>query len=242
MEIKKLYTCGCSFMSVDVGGVHPIVSFLDLYAKSKGFKHISLARSGATNFLIRLQIDHAIANRADYVVIGTTSNDRIDLAIGVTGYPVVLEDVAYEHYGSHSQYHVLTNNPTVISDSISNWTEGNYEINVHGNQNRSVNTVTIQAMKHYVAYLHDTNLQTQKDYYVIAEGVRKLINLEIPFVLIPSASMSKCDWSFVGDQLWTGPLPWSMPCGFDPSTVNHNPQPAHDLFVQTLEHMTVNWK
>ena len=54
--MKRLYTLGDSFMSVDDPN-DGITSFLELYAQKRGFEHVSLARPGATNFAIRLQID-----------------------------------------------------------------------------------------------------------------------------------------------------------------------------------------
>jgi len=242
MEIKKLYTCGCSFMSIDIGTQYDnIISFLDLYARQKNFQHISLARSGASNFLIRLQIEEAIAQNADYIIIGTTSNDRIDLAIDRTSFPIRIQDVDYKGYGSNSEFSIDNQHISVISDSISNWTEQNYNENVHRNQTRPVTEQMIAAMKHYVAFLHDNNLSLSKDYYIIAEGLRKLISLDKKFILIPSSNMAKCDWSFIGDRLWTGRLLWEMPYGFSRETINHNTQQAHNYFTEVLVKMTQDW-
>jgi hypothetical protein len=229
-------------MAIDAGRYSSITSFLDLYTQEKDFQHISLGRSGATNFLIRLQIEEVIKQSADYAIIGTTSNDRIDLAIDRTSFPITLQHVDYTNYGSDSGNYIINQNPSVISDSISNWTEGNYELNVHQNRDRKISQQSIEAMKHYVAYLHDTNLSIMQDYYMIAEGLRKLISLNKQFILIPSSSMAQCDWSFIGDRLWTGKLPWAMPYGFEPTTINHNPQVAHDYFAKQLLEMTAEWK
>lgn len=241
MEIKNLYTCGCSFMSVDCGDDPPVISFLEIYARQKNLQHVSLGRSGATNFLIRLQIEEAIKQHADYIVIGTTSNDRIDLVTGQTHLPITIQDVDYRGYGSNSQFNIVNESPTIISDSITNWTENLYELGIHGNRTRPVSEHTIEAIKHYVSRLHDSNLSIMKDYYMIADGLRKLISLGKEFILIPSISMRDCDWSFVGNRLWNGKLPWEMPYGFKDNTITHNPQSAHDLFAEILSKITGHW-
>lgn len=75
--MKRLVSCGDSFMSCDYPATETI-SFIDRYARTRGFEHISLAKSGSTNFCIRTQIDEAIRQRADFVVVGATSSDRLD--------------------------------------------------------------------------------------------------------------------------------------------------------------------
>ena len=243
MEIKRLYTCGCSFMSVDFGGCHAITSFLDLYAQEKNFKHVSLGRSGATNFLIRLQIEEAIQQDADFVVIGTTSSDRIDLPIQAQAkkinLPINIRNVGYIHYSSDSANNIDNLDPKIISDSIGSFSA---DLLPKGYEDPANVPAILEAVKQYTAYMHNNAIATMKDYFIIADGIRRLMSLNIPFVLIPSTGMIDCDWSFVGRSLWNNKLPWSMPYGFDSTTINHNPQVAHDYFSKILLQMTVEWK
>jgi len=227
-------------MSIDVGQIIP--SFLNLYAQEKNFQHISLGRSGATNLLIRLQIEEAIKQNADFIVVGSTSNDRIDLAITETCLPITLHDVYYDNYSSDSEKYIINQNPSVISDSISNWIGDHYDLNIHQNRDRSISSQIIEAMKYYVTYLHDNAISTTKDYYIIAEGLRKLISLNKKFVFIPSIAMAECDWTFIGTRLWPGKLLWEMPYGFEPTTITHNPRVAHEYFAKILLDMTADWK
>ena len=119
---------------MSMGLVHRgVTSFLDLYAKEKNFNHVSLGRSGATNFLIRLQIEEAISQDADYVIIGATSSDRIDFPLldkeDQLGNHVTIHDVEYRGYNSFSENNVSYNDTKMISDSISNFTyEKNYKL------------------------------------------------------------------------------------------------------------------
>jgi hypothetical protein len=228
-------------MSIDTKDTG-IRSFLDLYAEEKGFRHVSLARSGATNFLIRLQIEEAIKQNADYIVIGTTTSDRMEIPIpGKTiTYPVTLKDVEYRGYRSQSVNNVDTGNPKIISDSINNWTTDNYTWVFHDNfRRKEITPQVIDAMKHYVAHLHDFQLDQMRDYFVIADGLRKLIALDKKFVFLRGPMF--CDWSFVGNRLWTKPQPWDLPYGVDPAPVNHSGQQAHNDFKQVLLDMTTDW-
>lgn len=241
--MKTLYSCGCSFMAIDTKQTG-ITSFLDLYCKEKNFKHVGLARSGATNFLIRLQIEEAIKQNADYIVIGTTTSDRIDIPIQAKEkdiqMPVELKDIDYQGYRSQSVNYVDTSNPKIISDSINNWTTSNYQTVFHKNHTRTeISQAQIDAMKHYVAMLHNFSLEQTKDYYIISEGLRKLISLGKEFIFMRGPM--HCDWAFVGSRLWHGTQPWDLPYGVDPAPVNHSSQRAHNDFTQELLQLTTAW-
>lgn len=228
--------------TIDIG----ITSFLELYAAEKKFKHVSLARSGATNFCIRLQIEEAIDRKADFVIVGATSSDRMEIPIpsvqhNIT-YPVTLKDIEYNGYRSVSYQNINTPDPKIISDSINNWTTDNYTWVPHDNFRRSIiKKDVIDAMKHYVTHLHNFQLEQMRDYFIIAEGLRKLESLNIPFVFL-GGPMYYCDWSFVEQsKLWVAPQPWDMPYGIDTVAIHHNPQQAHNDFLQTILDMTINW-
>lgn len=239
--MKTLYSCGCSFMSIDTKDTG-ITSFLDMYCEEKGFRHVSLARSGATNFLIRLQIEEAIKQKADYIVVGTTTSDRIDIPIPdkQINYPVTVHDVDYSGYRSASKNNVNNTEPTVISDSINNWTTDNYTWVFHDNYKRKeITPEIINAMKHYVAYLHNFQLQQMQDYFIISDALRKMMALNKEFVFLRGPMY--CDWSFVGNRLWTKPQPWDVPYGIDPTPVNHSSQQAHNDFARVLAEMTAHW-
>lgn len=236
MAVKTVYTCGCSFMSLDPQ-CGPIRSFLQTWAEYKKFNHISLARSGATNFLIRLQIEHAIAQGADYVIVGATSSDRIDIPVAESiPCPVQLEHVDYQGYASVSELNVRSQ-PLVISDSINNWTG---DLFMHSNRKRGVPEQTVQAIKHYVASLHNFSLEQTRDKIIISDGLRSLQQAGIPFVFL-AGPMNWMDWSWLDTSLWRAHEPWDMPYGLTGDTVNHSPQQAHDDFLVTLLKHTDDW-
>lgn len=241
MAMRTLYSCGCSFMSSDLYN-NNTKSFVDQYCESRGFNHVSLARSGATNFLIRLQIEEAIRNNADYIIISATSSDRFDFAIKES-VPVLLQlsNIEYRGYGSVSEKNVNAEDTCVISDSINNWTTKKARETTHANNTRPVSPEIYNALTHYVAHLHTFSLEQNKDYYIISDGLRSLISLNKKFIFM-GGPMFYLDWSWIGaEHLWTDPQLWDLPDGLTNTTVNHTPQSAHNKFLQTLNNMTKDW-
>jgi hypothetical protein len=71
-------------------GYRHYISFVDFLVEGKGFDYTNLALRGASNFMIRMQIDQAIKSKADYVIIGSTSPDRVDVPVQGHRYGPVL--------------------------------------------------------------------------------------------------------------------------------------------------------
>ena len=234
---KHLYVCGCSFMSsyIDTNKNYP---FHEQFAIQKGLTHVSLARGGASNFLIRLQIERAIKDCADFVIVGATSSDRIDLPI-TNDIPnnMRLEDVDYRKYNNRSENLVRNNNPSVTTDTLLNWTEYFEAFNAH----RSYSTQElIASIKQYILHLHHENLQRQKDYYIIRDGLRDLVKYNIPFVFIPGP-LKNHDWNEFGINVWSKVQPWDTQHGWCHDSITHNSPLAHKEYLETLLDMTKNW-
>lgn len=79
--MKKLYVCGDSFACHDPQ--HPVIPWVELLQDQlPGWTIHNLARVCASNLHIRLQIDKAIADQADYVIMLATSCVRGQGKIG----------------------------------------------------------------------------------------------------------------------------------------------------------------
>lgn len=238
--MKTLYSLGDSFMTTDDpdGGV---TSFCELYCEQKQFRHVSLARPGATNFAIRLQIDQAIKERADYVVTGITCSDRFDVVLNIDEQcgSYVLPNILYRGYRAASEKHVDQKNIKIVSDTFVNLTTRHF-------QKELVSDDQLAALKSYLTYLHNITLAAQKDYYIICDGVRHLQHSGIEFLLIPGW-MGHRDWSWVkrvwpSDQVSPYQMPYG-PSGWDPETFTgtHNPAHAHREFCETMLKLTTDW-
>ena len=60
--------------------------FTDIYSQEKNYKTLHLAEGGESNFGIRIQIDKAIRENVDYVVIGATNGGRFELPMSDAPY------------------------------------------------------------------------------------------------------------------------------------------------------------
>lgn len=222
-------------MSIDLVP-SPITSFLDLYADHKNFHHVSLGRVGGTNFMVRLQIDQAIKDRADYVIVNTVPADRLDIVKREDGLRewFELKNIGYKGYDCVSQNNIVDYDPVIVSDTVETALNVRYDLNKDQKN----------AVKTYVAYLQNNHLQRQKDYYMISDGLRRLTDANIPYVLIPDL-METLDWSWA-QTVWPAdkPKPLDMPFGpcNDGSTVNHNNQQSHQLLFEILCSITDNWE
>lgn len=234
-KVKTLYTLGGSYMSVDYPPGQ-VTSFLDLYATAQQLRHVSLARVGATNFMVRLQIDEAIKQKADYVILSTVPADRVDLVKETKMDRLMFElrSIGYRGYNCASEHNIdLDPSPTVISESLDDIV-----------RNPTLSTDQKTALKIWAIELHNASLQRQKDYYMISDGIRRLQDHNIPFLLIPDL-MEDMDWSWV-NNVWPNnrPAPISMPNGIcdQTVTVTHNNQLSHNMFAETLLETVPDWK
>jgi hypothetical protein len=225
---KLIYSLGCSFMSTD-SRYHDRPSFLDQYATVRGWQHISLARPGATNFSIRLQIQQAILANADYIVVGATSSDRIDIVDRGAGrrLPIKLEHIHYTGYNATSERNVNNQFAYVVSDTLNNVLE------------KTQDTGVVESVKHYIRDLHNPDVADLRDKWIISDGLRDLVKSKIPFLFLPGP-LFYFDWSEF--PVWQGTQPWDMPDGIDTFSINHNTLTAHAMFCQQLIDQTVDWK
>lgn len=81
---KKLIVCGDSFMAAtqDIPSRHDCLGgghFTELFAKQLNLEYDTLARGGASNFLIYLQVVEAIKLKPDFIIVGFTDGNRIEI-------------------------------------------------------------------------------------------------------------------------------------------------------------------
>lgn len=247
MAVKTLYSCGDSFMSADEPtearledmprhDLRIVRTFLDLFCERRGIRHVSLARPGATNYVIRLQIDQAIKSGADYVVLCPTSADRFDLPKLIGGVPhqIQLNDVHYHGYHARSARYVSPQGSNDRPPSIVSDVEHNLFSNYHG---ANLDTDQKNALKHHIAYLHDPALVRHKEHYMMRDALWSLDHHGIDYMFIPG-SLFMYDWSWAR-RTWPrdqdDPYSYILKVGPYPYSVTHNDQAGHDRFCEILE-------
>jgi hypothetical protein len=133
----------------------------------------NLARPGISNGAIRIQIDESIQIKADLVIIGATSSDRIILPRNPdvkSTHKLRLRDFNYD----------ATPDSVMLSETLVNIINGP----IH-NRMRGLTKNAKEATAQYATYLHDVNWQRQLDRYVLQEGLWTLHDLGIKFYYNP---------------------------------------------------------
>lgn len=188
--MTKFAICGDSFFSIDSN--HVGKSFGEYLCQKNQWELLSLARGGASNFAIALQVDKAIELKADFVIVGATSANRIELPMGNKSNPNISYDndqlettylknrgISNIQYGRHNtqNFDFLTD-PCIVSDVI-------WNILINSESNRYINDLTNdqrQALKMFVTFCYDENIKRQYDSWIISDACRRLLQANIPFL------------------------------------------------------------
>jgi hypothetical protein len=188
-------------------------SFIDRFVKEKNFDYINLAQGGSSNFFIRLQIDQAINDHANYVIIGATSPNRFEIPIGSLNM-------------KHTQE--FNSKKYIMSAQIS------HNIN-------ALSSELISAVKYYSTYIQDNNIDSVKSYFLLQDGLTQLEKKKIPYVFI-AGPMKNHDWT-QNYIVWPNDKyqPWDQQHG-QSANYNHNNVLAHDEYLKTLLKITSAWK
>lgn len=217
--MKKLAICGDSWMTPTLE--NPNTHFSELLAKHYNCELIALSRGGCSNGAICVQIDQALELNADFIIIGATSSDRIEIPINnlspykkFVNYWVnflglnyhqeinhyhkknLLSNFSYDKHPDLSSLNDFMKNPVMISESIANLMYPNEKINNFYNLSPRI----IKALNQYVLYLYDVNFKKQIDCWCLSNQLKKLYYEEkINFLFFPNQLYNK---EYVKDISW----------------------------------------
>lgn len=157
-----VYICGASDCFPDPEW--PDQSWMDhLQLRLPNYTVASLAVEGASNFMIRLQIDRAVEQGAAFIIVNFTSSIR--------------EDIRYQHNTNTSplldqyyKYYQPVENPNFVCYSP-----------VTLEKTRVLSEHQRQLLKQYYIEFSDIELSVQKNYYFIQGALYSLSNGSIPF-------------------------------------------------------------
>lgn len=214
----KIIVCGCSF-SATVEGEYAGTHWSEVLAKKLDAELINYARQGISNAAIRVQIDEAMKQNPDYVFVGATTEDRIEIPLKPftkiqDGHP---NHTAYKenrngyvkelglknfNYGVQHPY-------TMISETIFSIIE-NYDHNYRiGKVDKDIRT----AVEEYAAFMYDAHWKKQCDRWIIDSGLWRLHDAGIKFLYNPWVNASPNDFDmpqWFQDKYF---VPWQLGFG-----------------------------
>lgn len=176
----KIHICGDSFMSPDPRA--PGRHFSEIL--SKKYNITNLAFPGVSNIDICLQIEQAIEDGSNLVIVGTTDSDRIDMRINdPEGIDYRTEkgreegrDLLWDFYDRPGAPKIKLenfrdgNNKTFASDTIVSF--------LRGYHNLSKDQLT--AIKYYLMHIYDADLKFKTDMWSINYWLAKVNHIHLP--------------------------------------------------------------
>lgn len=174
-QSMKIISCGCSFMSIDPHcyGTH----FSEIIADKLNSDYACYAKFGSTNFAIRLQIEEAIKQKPDLILIGFTGESRLDVSNGQYVIANGIRNIEYKvpRVPSHIPEFYSPGDITTISMPMSEMSDSDL------------------GFKYYLTEMHDAEMRRHYDYFLTSAALDKLIKLKIPFVFT-RGGLQGLDW------------------------------------------------
>jgi hypothetical protein len=187
--MKKLIVCGCSFSAPakDLPGT----AYGEVLAKKLGWDVEILARQGCSNGGIRVQIDEAIRQKADFVIVSPTFHDRMEIPAsaapskGASGMDLQAHlqnnDIlnGYDRNAGIDNVNYGTNPYRMICETIFSLADNTN----HPYRSSKIDKDTQNAVKQYINFMYDANWKKQQDEWIIRDGIIQLFFNGIPFLL-----------------------------------------------------------
>jgi hypothetical protein len=150
-----------------------------------------------------LQIDRVISERPDIVIVGCTTQDRIELPIRIKRFEEIadlfkwstwtqscnqtyiksrgLGNVKYHPHPDLSSDDPSLQDPTILSESINNlaFLKNNYQ-----HYKDEMPAPRSAALRTYLLELYDDSIKRQYDCWIISNALRKLYDSKIPFLIV----------------------------------------------------------
>jgi len=194
--MKKIVVCGCSF-SATIGDNNHWSEYL---ARTMGAELTNFARQGISNAAIRVQIDEAVKLKPDWVFVGITTEDRIEIPLSSftkvdDGHPnhTAYRDyqngyrkdlgIANFNYGDRHPYTMISETMFSIIDRLP-----------HSYRVGKVNEDQRMAVQQYAAFMYDAHWKKQCDRWIINSGLWKLHEAGIKFLFNPWVNSDPSDF------------------------------------------------
>lgn len=191
--MKHLIVCGDSFMSPRIS--HPKKHFVEIFADKMGFNLTSYAKSGFSNGGISTQIETAIQQRPDLILVNLTNSDRIEFRVEHDQEKNYKLPFTLEHIGtcietmnelSDSFYNNI--NPNIISENL-NTLLYEHELPQEFFHNSMRDKYPdwddkIIAIKGYFQYIYDEFWKNTTDQMIMHTMLYRLERSRIPYIVV----------------------------------------------------------
>lgn len=156
--------------------------FSEILAKKIGYDLFTLARGAASNSCIRLQISEMVKHKVDFIIVGTTSANRIEYPLyddKEYNPDIGIYNINYNFYPDQSALHFTQPNKEVLaSDTLTNIFGMKFNhAPIRSEEQR-------EALKNYYLEAYDNKFREQQDSWIIASGIQMIRDANIPYILL----------------------------------------------------------
>lgn len=192
--MKKLIVCGDSYMSPTIK--YPGTHFSEILANTLDYELIPYSRAGMSNGGIAVQIQTAIQDRPDLILVGLTNSDRIEFTINdpKPTYNFTVDDISYHHdlqslkkAGRHDRNSQLIS--TNINEILSNQFGNTFDKCDEPIKKQ-------QTINDWFRYLYHPDWKLQTDKWIMYAVLHQLHESQIPYIICrdPLNVIPMCSW------------------------------------------------
>lgn len=187
--MKKLITCGDSYMSPTLN--LPNTHFTEIFAQTCGYELIPYARSGIGNGGIVMQIESAIRDKPDLIIVSSTFPERIEFASGSNGpeaelRPCFIEDINNLAHNTNevSEAMYLKNKGSILSESLVTLLsqDDSHQLSLIEKHRLPEYRVKKEAIKMYFNEIYHYGWKDQVDKMMIYATMHRLHLSGIPYI------------------------------------------------------------
>ena len=176
--------CGDSYMAATLNDDTPMCKdsegkhHSEILAKSLGYDLFSLSRGGCSNGGIRLQIETMIQEKVDFVLIGTTTHERIEFKLSEENFDhnLMVYNLNYDQCPNKSRQNTKFGSNRLASENLTTVLEGYV-------YNQPMHKDKLNAIKEFYMHLYDTEYKKLQDTWMIANAVQELEYNKIPYLI-----------------------------------------------------------
>lgn len=193
--MPKMIVCGDSYMSPTT--THPNTHFSEIIAQRLGYELVAYSRGGMSNGGIAIQLDTAIRERPDLILLGTTNSDRIEFPINEPRQTEIFTvgDIYYDHATESLSSNVdfFVKNPQLISTNLIEIMSDHF-IKTFDKCNDP--DIKIHTIKQWFNHLYHPDWKTQTDKWMMYALLHQLHESKIPYIVCHDSLgvVHQCSW------------------------------------------------